>query len=82
MFDVLIIVLAVIEYKHVEKYRSLENQHITPQQPTYQAPVQPVQQPIIKSQPPKVSEEKSRFCPNCGAPAKGELCPKCGNKID
>jgi len=78
IFDIVIIILAIIEYKHVEEYRSQETIKPTQQQPTYQ----PSLQPVPHSPPQQISGEQSRFCPSCGAPAKGEFCPECGNKID
>ena len=52
-------------------------QHSAQQQPT----TQPVQQAVVAPVPEKVPDIQ-RYCPDCGAPIKGEqFCPLCGKKI-
>lgn len=67
------------------KSKKRRAQQATPtftQQAAQQQPApQPVQQPVVAPVPEK-PPDIPRYCPDCGAPIKGEkFCPLCGAKI-
>ena len=65
-FLVLIIILACVEYNHINIYNNPPIKH-----PSV------VYQPL-----PIRSSQSNRYCPDCGIILKGNYCHECGKKVE
>ncbi len=68
IFDILIIIFAILEFNQLKRY----------QQIGLQAPT-PIQQTVSPQQ--AATTEKFNYCTNCGVKVTGNFCEHCGTKL-